>query len=61
MLIVRFKSELSMKGYIIRQVDSDLCYATSTKYNKFQGGKADDISVIVAIVKDCEDSPDRRL
>ncbi|KAK4511146.1 uncharacterized protein ATC70_012358 [Mucor velutinosus] len=27
----------------------------------YQGGKADDISVIVAIVKDCEDSPDRRL
>ncbi|KAI8381599.1 phosphatase 2C-like domain-containing protein [Radiomyces spectabilis] len=27
----------------------------------FQGGKADDISVIVAVVKDCEDSPDRRL
>ncbi|KAI7905854.1 phosphatase 2C-like domain-containing protein [Cokeromyces recurvatus] len=27
----------------------------------YQGGKADDISVIVAIIKDCEDSPDRRL
>ncbi|GAA5813107.1 hypothetical protein MFLAVUS_006576 [Mucor flavus] len=27
----------------------------------YQGGKADDISVIVAIVNDCEDSPDRRL
>jgi hypothetical protein len=26
-----------------------------------EGGKQDDISVIVAIVKDCEDSPDRRL
>ncbi|KAG1233869.1 hypothetical protein G6F68_019020 [Rhizopus microsporus] len=26
-----------------------------------EGGKADDISVIVAVVKDCEDSPDRRL
>jgi len=27
----------------------------------YQGGKADDISVLVAIVKDSEDSPDRRL
>lgn len=26
-----------------------------------EGGKADDISVIVAVVRDCEDSPDRRL
>ncbi|CAO3703306.1 unnamed protein product [Rhizopus stolonifer] len=26
-----------------------------------EGGKPDDISVIVAVVKDCEDSPDRRL
>ncbi|KAI7865772.1 phosphatase 2C-like domain-containing protein [Spinellus fusiger] len=26
----------------------------------FQGGKADDISVVVAVVQDCEDSPDRR-
>ncbi|KAG1049264.1 hypothetical protein G6F43_008396 [Rhizopus delemar] len=26
-----------------------------------EGGKLDDISVIVAVVKDCEDSPDRRL
>ncbi|KAI9275360.1 phosphatase 2C-like domain-containing protein [Sporodiniella umbellata] len=26
-----------------------------------EGGKQDDISVIVAIVRDCEDSPDRRL
>lgn len=26
-----------------------------------EGGKIDDISVIVAIVDDCEDSPDRRL
>ncbi|KAI8996974.1 phosphatase 2C-like domain-containing protein [Pilobolus umbonatus] len=26
-----------------------------------EGGKADDISVIVAVVSDCEDSPDRRL
>ncbi|KAI8084842.1 phosphatase 2C-like domain-containing protein [Halteromyces radiatus] len=27
----------------------------------FHGGKSDDISVLVAIVNDCEDSPDRRL
>ncbi|KAI8059954.1 phosphatase 2C-like domain-containing protein [Gilbertella persicaria] len=26
-----------------------------------EGGKADDISVIVAVVNDCEDSPDRRI
>lgn len=26
-----------------------------------EGGKPDDISVVVAVVKDCEDSPDRRL
>lgn len=26
-----------------------------------EGGKPDDISVIVAVVRDCEDSPDRRL
>ncbi|ORE11744.1 protein serine/threonine phosphatase 2C [Rhizopus microsporus var. microsporus] len=26
----------------------------------YQGGKADDISVLVAVVKDCEDTPDRR-
>lgn len=27
----------------------------------YQGGKSDDISVVVALVRDSEDSPDRRL
>lgn len=53
-----------MKDSIIRY-EKSVNFLTLHVLNYFfihiQGGKADDISVIVAIVKDCEDSPDRRL
>ncbi|KAG0188346.1 hypothetical protein DFQ28_004972 [Apophysomyces sp. BC1034] len=51
-----------------KSVSEDKCYADSPFQTRatnegiyYQGGKADDISVIVAVVKDLEDSPDRRL
>ncbi|KAI8882367.1 protein serine/threonine phosphatase 2C [Backusella circina FSU 941] len=44
-----------------RDVDSPFQERAINEGLYYQGGKADDISVIVGVVRDCEDSPDRRL
>ncbi|KAG0183067.1 hypothetical protein DFQ28_004649 [Apophysomyces sp. BC1034] len=44
-----------------RHLDSPFQRKAMNEGLYYQGGKADDISVIVAIVRDSEDSPDRRL
>ncbi|KAI9305752.1 phosphatase 2C-like domain-containing protein [Cunninghamella echinulata] len=44
-----------------RSVDTPFQKRAMNEGIPFIGGKADDISVLVAIVDDCEDSPDRRL
>ncbi|KAL0076896.1 phosphatase 2C-like domain-containing protein [Phycomyces blakesleeanus] len=44
-----------------RHIDSPFQRRAMNSGFYFQGGKADDISVVVAVVQDSEDSPDRRL
>jgi serine/threonine protein phosphatase PrpC len=44
-----------------RRVDTPFQRRAMTEGLYVEGGKADDISVVVAVVKDNEDSPDRRL
>lgn len=44
-----------------RSVDTPFQRRAMSEGIPFHGGKADDISVLVAVVNDCEDSPDRRL
>ncbi|KAF7732522.1 hypothetical protein EC973_003269 [Apophysomyces ossiformis] len=44
-----------------RHLDSPFQRKAMNEGLYYQGGKADDISVLVAIVRDSEDSPDRRL
>jgi serine/threonine protein phosphatase PrpC len=42
-------------------VDTPFQRRATAEGHFFEGGKQDDISVIVAVINDCEDSPDRRL
>ncbi|CAO3613657.1 unnamed protein product [Cunninghamella blakesleeana] len=44
-----------------RSVDTPFQKRAVNEGIPFYGGKADDISILVAVVDDCEDSPDRRL
>ncbi|KAI9314929.1 phosphatase 2C-like domain-containing protein [Dichotomocladium elegans] len=44
-----------------RNIDSPFQTRAINEGYLYQGGKSDDISVLVAIVRDSEDSPDRRL